>query len=275
MALALARSAENVWRRLARMVGAERVAATVARARLVEESVEFARRELSRSQGVGSYRLRQTGVAFCVRHDTPDVFAFDQAFRQRQFDLPSDVSAALGDSSTSLRVVDLGANIGLFCAHALGHYPTSSFVAFEPDRSNAKVLECAIRENCASKRWEVVAACAGPEDGWVQFTEGQFGLSHIEDGPSASRVRALDVFPYLEQADLVKIDIEGSEWALLDDTRFRGLPAKAIHMEYHRHMSPHDDPRAGAEAALEGAGYRVRLVRHEPVGNGIFWAWKS
>ena len=48
-----------------------------------------------------------------------------------------------------------------------------------------------------------------------------------------SKSPRVDVFPYLAAADLVKIDIEGSEWEILADARFAGIAARVLVLEYH------------------------------------------
>ena len=70
---------------------------------------------------------------------------------------------------------------------------------------------------------------------------------------SATTLPAADVFPYLEGADLVKIDIEGGEWPILSDPRFAELEARALVLEYHPHLCPGPDPRECADGLLARA----------------------
>jgi hypothetical protein len=110
----------------------------------------------------------------------------------------------------------------------------------------------------------------------VAFLPGEFGTSHVA-APNESgtiEVEAVDVFPWLGEAGLIKIDIEGAEWAILADTRFRELTAAAVHLEYHRRECPGSDPRARATQALEHAGFDWLPVTDNGEGDGIVWAWR-
>jgi hypothetical protein len=82
----------------------------------------------------------------------------------------------------------------------------------------------------------------------------------------------VDSFRLARSADLVKVDIEGSEWELLADPRLASLTAPIWVMEWHDKQCPHPDPRAAAHAALRAAGFEV-LCEHRPLpSNGTLWA---
>ncbi len=249
--------------------------ATARRARLVRGSAQFALREAIRRRSTRCYRLRESGLAVCIRHATPDVYGLDQAFLERHFDLTPDVRAALGDVR-SPRVVDLGANIGLFGIRILAEYPGATITAFEPDPTNAAVLRQVVRANDAADRWRVVEAVAATREGSVRFELGRYGVSRVAaEGEAGVEVPAHDVFTHLDGVDLLKLDIEGAEWEIVRDARFAGISARAIHFEYHRRLAPSDDPERAATELLESRGYRVApLRRHSPV-EGILWAWRA
>jgi hypothetical protein len=89
-------------------------------------------------------------------------------------------------------------------------------------------------------------------------------------------VPAVDVFPFLEDVDLLKIDIEGAEWRLLADPRFASVPARAIALEYHPHDCPDADPGTLARRLLAEAGYQTLETEFDlPPGHGMLWAWRS
>jgi FkbM family methyltransferase len=267
--------APGLRRLVARPLG-QRLAAAWLRGSVVRERARFVAREVARSRKLATYRVRASGVRFCLRHSTPDVFTVEQVFIQRLFDLPEQVAAALRPYADELCVVDLGANIGLFGATLLGEFPNASVVAFEPDPSNAEVLACCIAANGREGSWDLVRACAATSNGRVAFVPGQYGVSHLASRGEAGaiEVEAVDAFRHLAGAQLVKVDIEGAEWALLADRRFADVPAVAIHLEYHSRLSPEPDARACATRALEDAGYSWLPVAHTSDGNGIVWAWR-
>jgi FkbM family methyltransferase len=264
-------------RRLAQRPLGHRLASAYTRGSLVQQRARFIARELAGSPKLATYRLRGSEVGICLRHSTPDVYTLDQVFLQRLFGLPEPVLEALRPHADELHAVDLGANIGLFGASLLAKFPNATLLAFEPDPSNAKVLACCIAANDREGNWRVVEACAATANGTVAFIAGEYGISHIAvpGEPGASEVAAVDVFPELGDAQLVKFDIEGAEWELLADPRFSAVPAAAIHLEYHTRLSPQPDARGCAIEALERAGYSWLPVVHSSDGNGIIWGWRS
>lgn len=82
------------------------------------------------------------------------------------------------------------------------------------------------------------------------------------------------MFPFFANADLVKIDIEGGEWELLDDDRFADLRVAVVVLEYHPTYGPHDDAYRAVRSALDRAGYELGPP---VVGDGadLVWAWRK
>ena len=87
---------------------------------------------------------------------------------------------------------------------------------------------------------------------------------------SGKVVEAVDVFPLLADCDLIKIDIEGAEWEILQDPRFADLRASHVILEYHPRLCPADDPQALAQHILEASGYRITKFRPAATDIGIF-----
>jgi FkbM family methyltransferase len=257
------------WRR--RATGAGEL---IRRAGCVRERARFLAREVRQVETLSLYHLRRSRLPFWLRHATPDVFALDQAFVQGHFELPRTAESVL-HRLRAPTVVDLGANIGLFGLSVLERHPQADITAFEPDTVTAAVLARTIHEN-ARTPWTLVDACAARTDGWVSFESGRFGVSRVvESGLGTTKARAVDVFPYLASADLIKIDIEGSEWSILLDDRFALLPASVIHLEYHGYLCPEPDPRALAERILVASGYSVTQIVETSASDGILVGWRG
>jgi FkbM family methyltransferase len=243
------------------------------RASLVRSPLRFALNELRPGRRTGVYELRKGGVRVALRHGTPDVLVLDEIFSQREYEPPPPVQRLLHELD-SLKVADVGANIGLFGAFISMRHPATKIVAIEADPSNAAVHERTIAANDRTATWELVVAFAAPAPGTTAFQAGGFALSRV--GGDGTEVRAVDVFPYLREADLVKMDIEGAEWPIVADPRFAELRAPIIVLEFHREGCPHGDPAAAAEAALRGAGYRTAVSGSKPAyGAGIVWGWRD
>ena len=236
-------------------------------------SARFVVRELSGRVALVRYRLRSSGRPIYLRHNTADPLVLAEVFYTRHYDLPDPVARFLGGLGRPPEIVDLGANIGLFGVLMLDRFPGARITAFEPDRSNAEIHRRAMAENDRAGNWRLVQAAASNRDGRVSFRSGEYSRSRIEVADGNDEVDAVDIFPYLDRADLAKIDIEGGEWPILGDQRFAALRTPVLVLEYHADLCPRHDPRAAAFAAVTEAGYKT-LATWEFPGQGMLWAWK-
>jgi FkbM family methyltransferase len=240
--------------------------------RAVRELWRFKWREHRARPIVGAYHTRSGGVPYFIRHSSRDVGIFSEIFIAGEYDPPQAVLERLGALDRPPRILDLGANIGLFAASCSERWPGASITTVEPDPENLELL----RRTAAAGSIEVVPACATNYEGSVRFVAGEFAESHVAGAESSEQdtieVPCVDAFRLAQSADLVKIDIEGSEWEILADPRLASLPAQALVMEWHDKQCSHPDPRAAAHAALTDAGFEV-LCEHRPVAsNGTIWA---
>jgi FkbM family methyltransferase len=241
------------------------------RGALVSEPFRFAFNELQPGRRVATYALRRSGVRIALRHHTPDVLILDEIVSQEPYEPPEAAAVALERLGRPLRVLDLGANIGLFGAWALGRFPVASIHGVEPDPENAAVHALTIAENRGRAQWRLTRAFAAASEGELSFHAGAFTTSHAAaTDESGFSVLAIDVLPLLADADLVKIDVEGAEWPIILDKRFAASPATAVVLEYHGGAADR------AEAALRAPGYRVASTAREPrFGTGVIWAWRE
>ncbi len=241
----------------------------------VHGSARFVYRELSASGRLARYRLRQSGRNVFIRHNTADPLVLDEIFYTGHYRLPDHVARLLDGLGRPPNVLDLGANIGLFGVWVLDRFPGVQITAFEPDPTNAAVARKCIDANRDGDGWRLIEAAAMNRDGHVAFLSGVFSRSRIEPGEGTIEVKAVDVFPFFENVDLAKVDIEGGEWAILGDPRFRQLDVPAIVLEYHPDQAPGPDPRAAALEAVRGAGYEAEVVDEFGPGQGMLWAWRT
>jgi FkbM family methyltransferase len=241
----------------------QRALHSVRGAHAVHERAAFMSREL-RGRGTASYRLHN-GMKVAVRHGTPDMSIFTRVFWRRIYDPPAELRGRL---ERPLRVLDLGANIGLFSA-SIG--PRATVVAVEADRNNAVLLEKMISANGVP--WRVINAYAAASNGTVNFAGGNHCFSRAaEVGEPLTKI---DVFPMFADVDLLKMDIEGGEWPILTDPRMRSLKADAMVLEWHDRGCPEPDAHSAAARLLREAGYgrieEVEVATH----NGVIWAWRD
>jgi FkbM family methyltransferase len=250
-----------------------RVAQRTAAAFVTARPFRFLACDLVCGKRLARHQLRDAAWTFCIHHGTTDVAVLDEIFRLGHYSLP--LNAPLPREGRPLRVVDLGAHIGLFGLFVLRRYPSAHVVAFEPDPRNFRALSCTVRSNRPrTDHWEAVQACATPANGTAHLlAEESLGCRMVPASePGSITVAARDVFPYLTDVDLLKIDIEGGEWALLDDSRFAYVSPQLLFLEYHTHLCASADPRRRAIETLQRHGYEVRDVFTMARGIGLLRA---
>lgn len=219
----------------------------VHRARTVDQPVRFALHELRRDPEPQRYRPRNAAVDVLLRHGTSDLDSLDEVFSRGLYRVPPEVRAALPSHP---RVLDLGGQIGLFGAWAFSELEPTRLTSVEADPADAALLR---RAAATTPQWHVIQVVAAAED-----TE-----------------LARDVLAPMAEADLVKIDIEGSEWPILTDPRFAQLPTPALVIDYHPAGCPAPDPQAFIHALLDAAGYRTQEIDDVPLGARMLWAWRQ
>lgn len=111
------------------------------------------------------------------------------------------------------------------------------------------------------------------------------GRAWISDAGTSSHVGAVpgdgyeievsDIFALISRRriDILKIDIEGCEYELLEDPRFAGLDIQTIIMEWHERR---DRPNGHAWCCerLRNLGFRLYPV-FEQQTHGMMWAYQK
>ena len=97
--------------------------------------------------------------------------------------------------------------------------------------------------------------------------------AHRADPGLDITIATKDVFPLIAEADLVKMNIEGSEWDVLRDPRLASTSVSWI-VEYHRIANPDPDIHGLIGRLFKAAGYTVRQAQ-EGENNGLLWAWRA
>lgn len=284
---------------LSRRLHPRRLRRTLGAASCVKERRRFITSELRDVPTVESYRLRKSGLAAAVRHPLLDAWVLEEVFRFGAYDPPAPIRRAMAELRQTPRVLDLGGHVGFFGLYMRSLFGRSLVTSFEPDPGNASTLRRCIALNGLQDSWEVIEACAASREGTVDFVSS-FHLSRVgppaDDAldrlqrgigdafpflegtpllePKAQRVACLDVFPFLADVDLVKIDIEGAEWEIMADERFAHIGARAIVLEYHPAYLIDADAEATVARALQRAGFTISDVKRT-VDAGVVWAWRG
>lgn len=256
-------------------------------AKLVNERWRYLAHELLPRRSLGAYTVGPAKLTILVRHHaengkTPENWPLHEVFREGDYEPPGQVAERLA-ATPSPRVVDIGGNVGFFGVMIFSRWPQARVIAFEPDPANLEILRECVKRNGLGDRWEIIAAAAAPAAGELQFAGGHGSQSRVADAlaPASGTVTAVDVFPFLQDADLVKMDIEGSEWALLADSRLATAGIGSMVLEYHSIGCPEDNPKRAAARLLGEAGFTVEPAPSDdnPIdepfwGRGVLWAWR-
>ena len=259
----------------------------------VKETVRFAAREMFSRRGVGEYHLRRSGRTLFVRHPASDAWVVYEVVRRGVYLPPPEVERAVRARTDAPRIVDLGAHVGSASLLLIERFPRAHVVAVEPNPDSAALLRRTIAANGLGGQCEVRQVAAGTEPGTATI-EGFSILSHFvrDDTEEAvdqlpylrqfqsqvvtepTQVEVVDAFELLRDADLVKMDIEGAEWPILQDPRFAALPIRALVLEYHPQGSPEHDTTALVSRLLQQAGFRLGELFDEHDRVGLVWAWR-
>ncbi|WP_141332282.1 FkbM family methyltransferase [Myxococcus sp. AB025B] len=177
-------------------------------------------------------------------------------------------------SDATLRIVDVGANCGHSLLFWAKHYPRAHVVAFEPHPVHLAMLERNLALNALTPRVSLHRAAAGVSAGEVGLIDAESASTIVDASEGRSlRVPLVDFFEAIgdEPIDLLKMDIEGGEYALMEDPRFARLKIRTLIMEWHR-TRERPDGKAWCEQRLAALGYEVTQGIWSSEVNGLLWA---
>ena len=173
------------------------------------------------------------------------------------------------------RIVDIGANVGFSCLYWLAIYWRAEVIAFEPHPGHVAQWRVNVARNGLESRATLHAVAAGAANGraWISDAGTSSRLSHAAE--SGCEIQVVDAFELLADVriDILKIDIEGSEYELLEDPRFGALDVYALVLEWHA-RSDRLWGREWCEKRLAELGFRVYPI-FEKKSFGMMWAYKT
>jgi FkbM family methyltransferase len=152
-------------------------------------------------------------------------------------------------------VLDLGSNMGVFTALALAHGPGVRVFAVEADPAECDRLRRTIADNRAEKRCTVINAFVG---GTMNFQDDLKARDRAATVPTLSPAQLLSQIG--APPDFIKCDIEGSEFALLNDPQPIFASAQQVSMELH----PDQGNADAAIQRLRELGFEVKVLSRPP-----------
>ncbi|MEO5644194.1 MAG: FkbM family methyltransferase [Bacteroidia bacterium] len=156
-----------------------------------------------------------------------------------------------------------GANIGLEIFFFKKQYPACKIKAFEADPEISKVLSENVSRN-KLEHVEVIAAAAWDEDGNVTFeADGALGGKAGTGSAEVPAVRLAYQLNLEAHIDLLIIDIEGAEIAVLKDCREQLSRVDRLFVEWHGAVNDKQNLGELLEL-LTSCGFRYRLNNNLP-----------
>lgn len=218
----------------------------------------------------GACRFRVLGVAVTLDGDQ---FGGGREMYARRVYFPRrvpDLRIRPGDT-----VVDLGANQGLFTTFAARL--ARRVLAVEAQSGFLPVIERNARRNRPVGSLEVEHALVGEGSGVVTDPSWTTRASHFGTPPPVVGLDKLLDAHGIDRVDFLKVDIEGSEYALFADAGAWLPKVRAVAMEVHTGFgdpSALRDTLADAGFVTMMAGNSGRPVDRIREGSGYLYAWR-
>lgn len=226
-------------------------AARTAVGRLLRAARAAARRILGRGE---ERRHPRIAAPMAVRQVSSDADVYRQVIENREYDFPLTPAPRV--------IVDAGANTGLTSVHYANAYPSATIVAVEPDAANFEVL----RRNAAPyPNVRPVRAALWSESRPVALTDpglGAWGFRVGDGRPATQQVPGVTLDRLLaehalDRVDLLKVDIEGAEREVFDQSAGWIGRVDGIVIETHDRFQP-GSTRAVLRAARDFAAVGAR-----------------
>jgi FkbM family methyltransferase len=206
--------------------------------------------------------LRKKGTRFHVR-GAMDIWSIKEAFIDEFY---NKYGTPVGEGWS---IVDIGAGIGEFTLYAVQGHPHNMVYAFEPFPTSYTMLQANLLLNQAAGV-EIFKEAIGAESGTLTLdltpgeplkfsteTQGQSG--HQLTVPALSLGDAFQKLK-LQHIDLLKLDCEGAEYAILFNSPEVVLESiSRIVMEYHDEVGGHNHHQLVEFLALKGFQVKTRV----------------
>jgi FkbM family methyltransferase len=246
------------------------LAATALRAHPGTLAAWNAYRTLSRLERAARTAVPASGTEIAVDMDGLDVrgFGYPQLLHlYKEIFLEQDYAIDLGTDHPT--IVDCGSNIGISIAYFKRAYPNARVVGFEPHPRLFQVLRGNLdrngmidvqANNCA------LGKATGSVPFFVSDNPGLLRSSVRPDRGGDFRIdvrmeRLSDHLRALDTIDLVKIDVEGAERAVLEDlleTGMLGRPRSYV-IEYHLNIGSDRSDLSSVLRIFEDNGFNYNL----------------
>ncbi|MBP9711147.1 MAG: FkbM family methyltransferase [Candidatus Pacebacteria bacterium] len=217
--------------------GGRKIKLLLAASTYVQNWLAFCKEEMWGRATEFQLRLRG-GIVITVRPHTYDAFIVHEVFRHQGY-AAGFVGLERENSST---IVDLGGHIGSLSLFAAEQYSQARVVSVEAVPENARLLQKNITDNTLGGRVTVLPYAVGEKSGSLTIylrSDRTAQHSALQKSDTSVTVPCLTLEEVFTKAgvihcDLLKLDIEGSEYAVLMNAPLEVLKCiDRMVMEYH------------------------------------------
>jgi FkbM family methyltransferase len=173
-------------------------------------------------------------------------------------------------------IVDIGANVGYSIIYFIQKYPNARLIAFEPLPIHLEIINKHLEVNQISNRVEVLEmAVSNTDSNMFIINKGceSVVIENFENDCLPIKVCDFFAFVGINKIDLLKMDIEGGEYSILNDERFEAINIRNIVLEWHNTESVINGHQ-WCSNRLTALGYKVVNGKLRYQNAGILWAWK-
>jgi FkbM family methyltransferase len=212
----------------------------------------------------------RTGLILRVRQrPTSDSFTLREIFGRTIYAPPWSITLSPEDW-----IVDMGAKGGYSLLYWSQAWPENQILAFEPHYQRARLAHWHIERNMLEGLIEFHAKAAAIQSQKCYLTAD--GIVSTSPPAAGTEIEAVDWHAILGQrtVGILKMDIKGSEYAILADPRFAAIPIRYLVMKWHHTANAPAEPEAWCCDQLNKAGFTVTVQSRNERG-GLLWGRKK
>jgi len=167
------------------------------------------------------------------------------------------------------RVIDCGSNIGMAVLYIKRLYPRARITAFEPNPSAFALLKLNIESNRLDDVTIVNKALSNSNDPISFFLDDDKGtlLGSVRGDRGGNKEISVETDRLSnwirEDTDLVKIDVEGAEWLIVEDLKEHSARIEKVReliVEYHHKINGERSRFSSFLAFFEEHGYEYNIL---------------
>lgn len=150
------------------------------------------------------------------------------------------MEALLSELSGTETVWDVGACVGTYTCFVARALTTGRVVGFEPEATNRSRLRVNLERNAAPERFEIAPVALAAENGtcplaseFIEAGAGHHYLAPDARGPTVETRRGDSVAEEYPSPDLLKIDVQGAELAVLEGLGGILEDVSSVYLELH------------------------------------------